>query len=471
MLDEVDIPPLPPERFESVLTPDQYRRFQEAIRLARQRFAGISIVNVNSTVYGGGVAEMLRSLLAYIRGAGVDGRWLVVPAGPEFFRVTKRIHNHLHGAPGDGGALDDAARRAYEGELRRAADELRRRARPGDFVILHDPQTAGLAPAMREAGVHVIWRCHVGLDMPNDLARKAWAFLLPYVREAEAYVFSREAFVWDMLDAERVAVIPPSLDAFSPKNVELEPDVVSAILERAGIVEGDGRAPARFVRYDGSTAPIANRATMVEQSPVPRDARIVTQVSRWDGLKDPTSVIWGFAQHVAPRVDSHLIMAGPDVKSVADDPEGAQVLEECIDMWRRLPDSVRGRVHLACLPMVDNQENAAMVNALQRRADVVVQKSLAEGFGLTVAEAMWKGRPVVASRIGGIQDQIEHGRTGLLLDDPRDLATFGDLVVGLLERPDEAAEMGRAAQEKVRNHFLGPHNLIRYAKLLSDLMN
>jgi trehalose synthase len=469
-IEEVDVPSSPPERFGAVLTKEQYRRFHEAILEARRRFQGITIFNVNSTAYGGGVAEMLRSLLAYICGAGLEARWAVVPASPEFFRVTKRIHNHLHGAPGDGGALDDDARRTYEDELRESADDLARRVRPGDCVILHDPQTAGLVGPMRRAGAHVVWRCHVGLDMPNDLARRAWAFLFPYVRESEAFVFSRAAFVWDVLDPVHVAVIPPSLDAFSTKNVELDPDAVRAILAAAGVVPDPSAGPALFVRHDGSQAPVVSRASMIELAPIPTGARLVTQVSRWDGLKDPAGVIAGFAQHVAPRVDAHLVVAGPDVRAVTDDPEGAQVLDDCTRAWERLPAEVRGRVHLACLPMADSEENAGIVNALQRRSDVVVQKSLAEGFGLTVAEAMWKGRPVVASRIGGIQDQIEHGRTGLLLDDARDLPAFGDLVVSLLQGPERAAAMGRAAQARVRDHFLGPHNLMRYARLLSDLL-
>jgi trehalose synthase len=470
ILDEVEIPPLPPARFESVLTVDQYRRFSEAAVDARERFAGRAIFNVNSTAYGGGVAEMLRSLLAYVRGAGVDARWLVVPADADFFKVTKRIHNHLHGAAGDGGVLDDDARRTYEATLRPAAAELGELVRRGDCVVLHDPQTAGLVPTLKNAGAHVVWRCHVGLDLPNHLAHEAWAFLLPYVREADVCVFSRAAFIWDVLDPGAAVVIPPSLDAFSPKNVELAPDAVGAILSVAGLVAGDRDAAATFVRLDGSIAPLVNRATMVERAPAPSAARLVTQVSRWDRLKDPVGVMVGFARHVVPRAGAHLLLAGPDVASVADDPEGVQVLRECVDVWGRLPEPARERVHLACLPMGDNEENAAIVNALQRRSEVVVQKSLAEGFGLTVAEAMWKGRPVVASRIGGIQDQVDHGRTGLLVDDPRDLVTFGDLVVRLLDGPEAAAAMGRAAQENVRDHFLGPHNLMRYAAVLGKLV-
>jgi trehalose synthase len=157
---------------------------------------------------------------------------------------------------------------------------------------------------------------------------------------------------------------------------------------------------------------------VVEVAPLPMDARLVVQVSRWDRLKDPLGVMDGFANHVAGRTDAHLVLAGPATAGVSDDPEGAEVLQECVAAWSRLPAETRARVHLACLPMDDVEENAAIVNALQRSAVVGVQKSLAEGFGLTVAEAMWKGRPVVASRVGAIQDQVTDGVSGLLLDDP-----------------------------------------------------
>ena len=180
---------------------------------------------------------------------------------------------------------------------------------------------------------------------------------------------------------------------------------------------------------------------------------LVVQVSRWDRLKDHMGVMLGFAEHVV-HPDAHLILAGPNVTSVTDDPEGAEVLEEAAAAWRGLPHVRRSRIHLACLPMADIEENAAIVNALQRHATVVVQKSIAEGFGLTVAEAMWKARPVVASAVGGIQDQIEDGVTGLLLEDPADLEGFGKLVTRLLEDPAFATELGSHAREEVRAHFL-----------------
>jgi trehalose synthase len=192
---------------------------------------------------------------------------------------------------------------------------------------------------------------------------------------------------------------------------------------------------------------------------------MITQVSRWDRLKDPLGVLRGFVEHVEGD-DVHLVLAGPEAKSVADDPEGAAALQEVQDAVAELDDEARKRVHLAPLPADDVEENAAIVNALQRRSQVVVQKSLAEGFGLTVAEAMWKARPVVASRVGGIQDQIEDGRSGVLVDDPRDLAAFGAAVRGLLDDESRAAELGRAARERVREEYLAPRHLEQYVTLI-----
>jgi trehalose synthase len=172
---------------------------------------------------------------------------------------------------------------------------------------------------------------------------------------------------------------------------------------------------------------------------------------------------------VAPRTAAHLVLAGPEVAAVADDPEGREVLEEARARWEALPDDARGRIHLACLPMTEAEENAAIVNAIQRHATVVVQKSLAEGFGLTVSEAMWKGRPVVASRVGGIQDQIEDGETGRLVE-PLDLPAFGEAVVGLLDDAETAARIGSRARDRVRTAFLGPRHLRQYVELFERVL-
>ena len=168
---------------------------------------------------------MLNTLLPYARGVGVDTRWLVIGGDEEFFVITKRIHNRLHGAPGDGKGLSDADRDHYEEVLRDQAEQLKRRFREGDVVILHDPQTAGLIPPLVDAGFCVVWRCHVGLDTPNDDARETWDFLLPYVKRAARYVFSRQAFAWEGLEKERIVVVAPSIDPFSTKNIEMDAEV------------------------------------------------------------------------------------------------------------------------------------------------------------------------------------------------------------------------------------------------------
>jgi trehalose synthase len=226
-----------------------------------------------------------------------------------------------------------------------------------------------------------------------------------------------------------------------------------------------------FTRRDGTRGLITRRADVLQLGPPPpAGAPLVMQASRWDVMKDMAGVMEGFAAHVDPALGAHLLLSGPAVTGVADDPEAADVYNDCIERWRALPHEARSRVHLACTPMADPDEAAAIVNALQRRADVVVQKSLAEGFGLTVAEAMWKRRAVVASRIGGIQEQIEHGVSGLLLDDPADLRAYGSAVLELLGAPERAAAMGAAAHERVRDQYLGTHSLLDYLALFERLI-
>jgi trehalose synthase len=469
-LTEVHVSPLPLERFEAVLGPD-YADVLEGAKRGRELFAGRVVWHVNSTARGGGVVELLQSLLAYTRGAGVDNRWAVVGGDTPFFAVTKRIHNNLHGVPGDGGPLGEAEREVYEATLERSAAELASHVRPGDVVFLHDPQTAGLVERVRNEGVTVVWRCHIGMDLPNEIARGAWDFLRPYVQPAHAYVFSREAFVWDGLDRDRVWIVAPSIDAFSPKNQELGAGVVTSILESAGVTggPGDGIHPPAFERIDGSPGRVDRRVDLLGGEQVPAGAPLVTQVSRWDRLKDPAGVLRGFADGCAGS-EAHLMLAGPSVEAVADDPEGSEVLDEIRELRNALEGGIRERIHLASLPMDDVEENAAIVNAIQRRSDVVVQKSLAEGFGLTVAEAMWKSRPVVASGRGGIQDQIVDGESGVLLDDPKDLPAYADAVLSLLADPDRARSIGEAAHERVRTEFLGTRHLIQYLNLLEGLL-
>ena len=443
---EVPVVPVALARLSTLLPPDRVRRVEEYAAAARRLLDGRTLWNVSSTARGGGVAEMLHTLVAYAAGTGIDIRWLVIGGDADFFAVTKRVHNRLHGVPGDDGALDAGARATYDTTLARHRDELVSRVQPGDVVLLHDPQTAGLAAALRERGAYVVWRCHVGLDETNEWTQEAWGFLRELVESAHACVFSREEFAPEWVDRRWLRVIPPSLDPFSPKNAELSATEVEELVHRPGMV--------------------------VEGTALPRDARVVLQVSRWDRLKDMAGVLEAFAAHLDDLPpDVHLVLAGPEARGVADDPEAAEVLALCREQWRALPEQARARTHLVSVPMDDLVDNARVVNALQRWATVVVQKSLAEGFGLTVTEPMWKARPVVASSVGGIRDQVEHGVSGLLLDDPRDGAALVAALASLLADPERCGDLGRAAHLRVRDHYLADRHLIQYVDLFTQLLD
>ncbi|MGA8219179.1 MAG: glycosyltransferase [Solirubrobacterales bacterium] len=467
-LQEVPVAAISTERFRPLLG-DGYGEVEDAIARAHEVLRGRIVWHVNSTARGGGVAEMLHSLLAYGRGAGVDLRWLTIGGSPEFFRLTKRLHNHLHESPGDDGELGRAEHETYQRGLIESADELSGLVQKGDIVYIHDPQPAGLVAHVESSDVSVVWRCHIGIDNPGPYAHAAWDFLRPYIADADAYVFSRERFAWDGLDQGRTWIVPPSIDIFSPKNQDLDPDAVRAILAVTGVGAGDHFTKALFRHLDDSEARVDRRAELDQDGPVPDDAPLVSQVSRWDRLKDPIGVLRAFAEHCRTP-GAHLLLVGPSVAGVADDPEGAEVLGEVRAGRQSLDPEVRARVHLATLPMDDVAENAAMVNAIQRRSDVVVQKSLAEGFGLTVAEAMWKSRPVVAGAVGGIQDQIEDGVSGVLVD-PLDPAATVAAIDRLLGDPEAAAKMGEAARDRVIRQFLGTRHLLQYLDLLAGMLD
>lgn len=459
--------------FEDTLGPDQMRRFRETAALASEVFAGRTVWNVNSTARGGGVAEMLQVVLAYARGVGIDARWMVMDADPEFFRITKRLHNGFHGSAGDGGALGVGERAHYERITGRAARELLVHTRPGDVVLLHDPQTAGMVAQLEGAGLHLVWRSHICYDDGDALSRRSGDFIRTYLDAAEAFVFSRPSYVPPWLSDRTVEIIAPSIDPFSAKNQDLPPEVVRSILVGTGLLgDGDsGLTPPVFRRRDGSPGRVDRWADILRTGPpAPLDVPLLVQVSRWDDLKDMQGVMTAFAEYVDPVHGARLLLAGPNVSSVTDDPEGGDVLTECQIRFRSLPQEARSRISIACLPMADLEENAAIVNAIQHHATIVVQKSLAEGFGLTVAEAMWKARPIVASNVGGIGDQIEHGTSGLLLDDPNDHQAFGDAINSLLDDPETAASLGAAARERVRERFLSDRHLEQYAALLGRLL-
>jgi len=267
-------------------------------------------------------------------------------------------------------------------------------------------------------------------------------------------------------------VLAPTIDPVSPKNQPMTPEVARAILAQTGLLDApDERVVPEFRRQSGAIDRVTRGTDVIRSGPVRcAHTRIVVQVSRWDRLKDHIGVLEGFAMYAREGGDAHLVLAGPSVNAVADDPEGAEVFDEVLAAYRALPHPIRARVELANLPMADAEENAAIVNALQRHATLIVQKSLQEGFGLTVTEAMWKGKPVIGSRVGGIPDQIEHGISGLLLDDPLDYRKFSDLVGLVTSQPELAERLGVNARERVKECFLSLRSLYFYADLISDLV-
>jgi trehalose synthase len=430
------------------------------------------VLNVNSTASGGGVAEMLLVILGYACDAGVDARWLVIDGDPAFFAITKRIHNHLYGSVGDGGALGANEHIHYDRVTRANADELAAHVRPGDVVILHDPQTAGLAEYAKRAGAAVVWRCHVGIDHQNEHSRVGWDFLRGYLEpHVDHYVFTRAVFAPRWVPAERLSIIWPSIDPFSPKNQELAPEVVEAILTEVGLIAGTP-GPTPFLRSDGTAGRVEAYCDVIGCGPPPEpDVPLVVQVSRWDSMKDMLGVMDAFATYVDSGRTADLVLCGPSVAGVTDDPEGDIILTECWKAWRELPLAVRRRIQLVCVPMHDLEENAAIINALQRHATVVTQKSLAEGFGLTVAEAMLKGTPVVASAVGGIVEQLTHGTTGLLLDDPTDLETFGNHLISLLDDPALAERIGSAGRDRAIDAHLGDSHLRQWLQVLDHVLD
>ena len=415
-----------------------------AHRLRRRLGDGI-LWHVNSTAVGGGVAEMLYVLVPLYRAMGVPTRWAVLDGDATFFDITKRLGNLAYGSTAQDDRLHPGDLERYLDHLAGEAERLHALLRPEDVVVLHDHQTAGMARTLagRVSALH--WRSHVGVDTPTDGSRQAWSLMAPLLAEADSVIFSLPGHVPAELASHRTVTIPPVIWPFAPKHRPLSPDMLPGLLERCGL--GPGPAPS-YVVADG-----------------PRDpaAPLVVQVSRWDRLKDMHAVLAGVVEGVP---EAHLALVGPDPAAIPDDTEQAHWFNVCRSAWRGLPAAARARARLVCLPMGDVDDNALLVNAAQRAADVVVQKSLAEGFGLTVTEAMWKGRPVVGSAVGGIAAQIEHGRNGLLLDDPHDLTGFAELVRQVTDGVVDGAALGRRAREDVLRRYLPDSDMAAMLELL-----
>jgi trehalose synthase len=453
---DIEVTAIDPQRLSHVIGTSRLNILVRAAEQTRTALGGGRVWNVSATSAGGGVAEMLHILVGYSLGCGVDTRWVVIDGDETFFRITKRLHNRLHGAAGDTGGLGRSEADHYAAVMDENAAALINRVNEEDVVVLHDPQTVGLAEPLTKRGARVVWRCHIGTERSNAHTEEGWNFLQGYLKLCCAYVFSHAGFVPRFLSGADVAIIAPSIDPHTAKNRRLNGAQVHKLLVRIGLFD------------DGSASVGSLGAVLGGAGPLSTDDRVVVQVSRWDHLKDMGGVLEGFAGKSTRQGDVRLALVGPAVDAVSDDPEGAKVLDECLTCWENLSSRQRSAVRLITLPMDDFELNALMVNAIQRHATVVVQKSLEEGFGLTVAEAMWKSRPVVASAIGGIVDQVAPG-TGILLSDPSDLDTFAKTLDDLLVQPEKMAALGRRARERIRSDFLTDRHLADYARLIEHV--
>jgi trehalose synthase len=458
----------------------------EATRLV-PRLAGRTIWLVNSTATGGGVAEMLPPIVRLLRDLGFRTEWVVIDSGDgEFFALTKRLHNLMHGF-GDP-QLGAAERQVFERIGRENAARLQPQLSPGDVLVVHDPQPLPLAGYLRErTSLVTVWRCHIGLDQSNAATRAAWEFLAPYLAHYDHAVFSAPEYIPERL-AGRASVIAPGIDPLASKNRELTlRDAVevlcrSALLSCPGpTVGGPYRALARRVLPSGGLAPV-NAGENIGLLTRP----IVTQISRWDRLKGFLPLMRAFAglKHSAytaggsieplqrRRLElARLVLAGPDPAGVADDPEAADVLDELRRGYAALHPDIQADIALIVLPMEAVEENALMVNALQCASTLVVQNSLREGFGLTIAEAMWKRIPILSnSRACGPRQQVRDGVDGRLISDPEDELELGRALDEMLAAPDSLERMGRAAQRRVYERFLVLDQLRSWGQLLGALV-
>lgn len=381
----------------------------DELALSAERLSGVTIQNINSTAVGGGVAEILMRMVPLLQELGVNAVWDVIKGGERFFEVTKKMHNALHGQ-----AVEFSKE---EIELFVETNDMNAREMNlhGDIIFIHDPQPCGLVQKKSELGNRWIWRCHIDFSRPDPFT---WNFLKTYIEQYDSSVFSAPSFARQLSIPQ--VLIAPSIDPLSDKNKELPKEVIDSVLQRFKI---DPERP------------------------------LVTQISRFDYLKDPVGVVQVF-RRIRKYIDCQLVLAGG---GAIDDPEGAKVLAEVQEAVNDDPD-----IFLLLLPPASDIE----INALQRASTVVLQKSLREGFGLTVAEALWKGKPVIAGAVGGIPLQIVHKYSGLLSHTVEGTAFA---LKQLLQNPVFASNLGRNGREHVRKNFLITRHLRDYLLLFHSL--
>ncbi len=473
-VNEIKVESLSLKPYENLLGDHELAKLERHCQNLSPKVENATLWNINSTAAGGGVAEMLPTLIGYGKGLGFQIRWLVISGDSDFYAITKRIHNGIHASPGDGGSLGPRETDHFEKITLENFSEIIEMIKPQDVVLCHDPQTAGLVRLFKERGISVIWRSHIGYEEENELVERSWQFLKPFLNFADRFIFTRKDYAPKWIDQDKIVVIPPSIDAFSAKNETLSIELSRLILAHIGLIqcERESFKEISFKNYKGRKITIKRYADIVHAGPLPhKEDPFIVQVSRWDRLKDMLGVMNGFADYVVCEAQQYLALVGPSVHSVSDDPESVAAFNECLDNWRSLPHFKRQRILLVCLPMRDLEENAYMVNAIQTHATMIVQKSLYEGFGLTVSEAMWKSKAVIGTAVGGIKDQIRDQENGLLLKNPTDLKQFGSLVKSLLDDEKIAKQLAQQAKKTVKEKFLVNRHIIQYLKIMDELLS
>lgn len=409
---------------------------------------GTRMVHVNSTAVGGGVAELLQGLVPAQAAAGVPVGWAVIGGTDRFYAVTKYLHHLLHDRADPKVIATPGFLAPYRSVLASQADWLAGQVTTGDVVVLHDPQTLGMAGRIAETGASVVWHCHIGTRKQGAAGpAAAWRAFAADLAALDAAVAAVPEFIPSVPAGHR-HVAAPAIDPDAAKNRPLSASEIIRLLTDCGLT---GRC---------DTGPYA---VTIAERPLPDDARVVAQLSRWDPLKDMPGVL-----RTVPELppDTHLVLAGTDPAEIPDDPEGAAVLDEVRTMYDGLATADRRRVHLVLTPARATERGALIVNAIQRRADVVVQKSLEEGFGLAVTEAMYKRRAVVASDVGGLREQITHGRTGLLVD-PVGHTAAAYAIRALLDNPAYRRRLGERAAAQVRARYTMPRLAADYRRFAS----
>jgi trehalose synthase len=435
---------------------------RKAGRAAARRLEGRTVWMVNSTAQGGGVAEMLYRQVPLMRQVGLDVRWLVISAeDPAFFRLTKRLHNMIHGV--DEGPLTADDKALYERTSQAFAQGLKELVRPKDLLVVHDPQPLGAGALV---GCEAIWRCHIGLDRETEATRAAWAFLRPWLGAYGRKIFSLEEYVPAGIHAD---VIHPAIDPLSHKNRELAVQKLTGILTCAGLVRHQHPLVAQPF-----ASPVLRLQADGKFGVDPEDFGLlfrptVVQVSRWDKLKGFGPLLDAFAllradgMHPATR----LVLAGPDPASIQDDPEAIAELKSLSARWLALPPGLQADVAILSLPMASLKENHLVVNALQRCGTVVVQNSVQEGFGLTATEAMWKSRPVLATKAAGLRAQVRDRSEGRLIDSAADVPALAQTLQEMLSNGKARELWGANAHFRVATHFTVLHALTSWLELLA----